>query len=131
MKELSLKVSNPANTAVSMFRRRVCRFYRQLMTDGAQAAGFQVKGLEYTAAGKTGSAEYNNIKGDSHAWFTGFAPAEDPEVCVTIIVEGAGSGGDYAAPIAKYVFLMRTSAKNSNWRVKEKHRSRLSAAAES
>lgn len=64
----------------------------------------KLKGLSYTAAGKTGSAEYNNVKGDSHAWFTGFAPAENPEICVTIIVEGAGSGGDYAVPIAKRIF---------------------------
>lgn len=64
----------------------------------------KLKGLAYTAAGKTGSAEYNNIKGESHAWFTGFAPVEDPEVCVTIIVEGAGSGGDYAVPIARRLF---------------------------
>lgn len=64
----------------------------------------KLKGLSYTAAGKTGSAEYNNVKGDSHAWFTGFAPAENPEVCVTIIVEGAGSGGDYAVPIARRLF---------------------------
>lgn len=64
----------------------------------------KLKGLSYTAAGKTGSAEYNEVKGDSHAWFTGFAPAEDPEVCVTIIVEGAGSGGDYAVPIARRIF---------------------------
>ena len=64
----------------------------------------KLKGLNYTAAGKTGSAEYNNVKGDSHAWFTGFAPAENPEVCVTIIVEGAGSGGDYAVPIARRLF---------------------------
>lgn len=62
-----------------------------------------LKGQPYTAAGKTGSAEYNS-KGDSHAWFTGFAPAEDPQVCVTIIIEGAGSGGDYAVPIAKRLF---------------------------
>lgn len=64
----------------------------------------KLSGLSYTAAGKTGSAEYNNIKGDSHAWFTGYAPADNPEVCVTIIVEGAGSGGDYAVPIAKRIF---------------------------
>lgn len=57
----------------------------------------------YTAAGKTGSAEYNS-NGDSHAWFTGFAPVENPEIAVTIIIEGAGSGGDYAAPIAKRIF---------------------------
>ncbi len=58
----------------------------------------------YTAAGKTGSAEYGNVKGQSHAWFTGFAPAEDPQVCVTIIIEGAGSGGEYAVPLAKRMF---------------------------
>lgn len=64
----------------------------------------KLSGLEYTAAGKTGSAEYNNNKGDSHAWFTGFAPAEDPEIAVTIILEGAGTGGDYAVPLAKRIF---------------------------
>lgn len=64
----------------------------------------RISGLSYTAAGKTGSAEYSNVKGESHAWFTGFAPAENPEICVTIILEGAGSGGDYAVPMAKRVF---------------------------
>lgn len=66
--------------------------------------GTKLSGLSYTAAGKTGSAEYSSVKTDSHAWFTGFAPAEEPEVCVTIIIEGAGSGGDYAVPIAKRIF---------------------------
>lgn len=66
--------------------------------------GTKLAGLSYTAAGKTGSAEYNSVKTDSHAWFTGFAPAENPEICVTIIIEGAGSGGDYAVPIAKRIF---------------------------
>ena len=64
----------------------------------------RLKGLSYTAAGKTGSAEYGTVKGDSHAWFTGFAPVEDPQICVTIIIEGAGAGGDYAVPIAKRIF---------------------------
>lgn len=64
----------------------------------------RLKGLSYTAAGKTGSAEYGTVKGDSHAWFTGFAPMEDPQICVTIIIEGAGAGGDYAVPIAKRIF---------------------------
>ena len=44
------------------------------------------------------------MKADSHAWFTGFAPADDPEISVTIIVERIGSGGDYAVPIAKRIF---------------------------
>ena len=49
------------------------------------------------------SAEYNSDR-DSHACFTGYAPAEDPQICVTVIIEGAGSGGDYAVPIARRVF---------------------------
>ncbi len=64
----------------------------------------KLKGLSYTAAGKTGSAEFADSTSDSHAWFTGFAPAEDPEICVSIIVENAGSGGSFAVPIAKRIF---------------------------
>lgn len=74
---------------------------QEVVTSGT---GTKLLGLSYTAAGKTGSAEYNSVKTDSHAWFTGFAPAEDPEICVTIIIEGAGSGGDYAVPIARRIF---------------------------
>lgn len=78
---------------------------KELMTSVVEnGTATKLDGLSYTAAGKTGSAEYNNVKGDSHAWFTGFAPAENPEVCVTIIVEGAGSGGDYAVPMARRIF---------------------------
>ena len=78
---------------------------KQLMTEVVNSGtGKKLSGQAYTAAGKTGSAEYNDLKEDSHAWFTGFAPAEDPEVCVTIIIEGAGNGGDYAVPIARRIF---------------------------
>lgn len=78
---------------------------KELMTDVVEeGTASRLKGLSYTAAGKTGSAEYGTVKGDSHAWFTGFAPAEDPQICVTIIIEGAGAGGDYAVPIAKRLF---------------------------
>lgn len=77
----------------------------ELMADVVtEGTASRLDGLSYTAAGKTGSAEYGTVKGDSHAWFTGFAPVEDPRVCVTIIIEGAGAGGDYAVPIAKRIF---------------------------
>ena len=36
----------------------------------------------------------------SHAWFAGFAPADDPELAVVVLVEHGGQGGKYAAPIA-------------------------------
>ncbi len=73
----------------------------KVVTDGTAS---RLKNLDYTAAGKTGSAEFKDSTSDSHAWFTGYAPAEDPQIAVTIIVENAGSGGEYAVPIAKRIF---------------------------
>ena len=64
----------------------------------------KLKGLSYSVAGKTGSAEYDSSKVFSHSWFTGFAPAEDPEIAVTIIMEQAGTGSSYAVPAAKRIF---------------------------
>lgn len=58
----------------------------------------------YTAYGKTGSAEYNDEKGASHSWFTGYATANGKTITATIIVEGAGSGSEYAVPIAGKLF---------------------------
>jgi len=53
-------------------------------------------------AGKTGTAE--NPHGASHSWFIGFAPADNPEVALAVIVENAGAGGEVAAPIARQIF---------------------------
>ncbi|WIV10444.1 penicillin-binding transpeptidase domain-containing protein [Proteiniborus sp. MB09-C3] len=51
-------------------------------------------------AGKTGTAE--NETGKEHAWFIGFAPADDAQVAVAVIVENSGkTGGTEAAPIAR------------------------------
>ncbi len=75
--------------------------------------GSKLSGLSYTAAGKTGSAEFNSKKEESHAWFTGFAPASDPQIVVTVIIEGAGSGGDYAVPMARRVFDAYLGEKDS------------------
>ncbi|MBQ7501649.1 cell division protein FtsI [bacterium] len=52
-------------------------------------------------AGKTGSAE--NPHGKVHAWFIGYAPAEDPKVAVSVILENAGGGGKFAAPVAREI----------------------------
>ncbi len=78
----------------------------ELMTEVVKSGtGKRLQNDLYTSAGKTGSAEYSNYNKDySHAWFTGFAPAEEPQIAVTIIIEGAGSGGEYAVPIAKRMF---------------------------
>lgn len=54
-----------------------------------------------TVAGKTGSAE--NPHGKAHAWFVGFAPAEEPRVAVAVLLENAGTGGGNAAPLAREI----------------------------
>jgi peptidoglycan glycosyltransferase len=61
--------------------------------------GTQAKINGITVAGKTGTAE--NASGNNHAWFVGFAPAEDPKIAVVVLLEEEGStGGSKAAPIA-------------------------------
>ena len=79
----------------------VCDYMHSLVTSGT---GSFLKSADYSSAGQTGSAETDSSSNNSHAWFTGFAPYEDPEIAVTIIIEGAGTGGTYAVPIAKRLF---------------------------
>jgi len=56
--------------------------------------------LPVQAAGKTGTAETFKYK-DPHAWFTVFAPYDDPEIVITILIENGGQGSSNAVPIAK------------------------------
>jgi peptidoglycan glycosyltransferase len=73
--------------------------------DGA-ASGARIDGVD--VAGKTGTAE-NGSSEPYTLWFTGFAPADDPQVAVAVVVENgggqgqSGSGNTIAAPIAKTV----------------------------
>lgn len=73
---------------------------QKVVTEGTGSA---VRTDSYTVAGKTGSAEFEAGR-ETHAWFTGFAPANDPRLVVTVVVEEAGSGGQVAAPIARGIF---------------------------
>lgn len=52
---------------------------------------------------KTGTAESHAENGKPHAWFTVFAPYDNPEIVLTVIVEAVGQGSDIAAPIAKEI----------------------------
>ncbi len=76
---------------------------RAVVTDGT---GHGVYLGNFQAYGKTGSAEFSNTKGETHAWFTGYAVNEEQQktIQVTVVVEGGGSGGQTAIPIAKALF---------------------------
>mgnify|MGYP001561297110 FL=1 len=54
---------------------------------------------------KTGTAEYVRSDGKigTHAWLTAFAPADDPTIAITALVEGGGDGSRAAAPIIRQV----------------------------
>ena len=74
-------------------------------------------GAKYKIAGKTGTAQVLGIKQNErydaekiaerhrdHALFVGFAPAENPQIAIAVIVENGGGGGSTAAPIARKIF---------------------------
>ena len=52
-------------------------------------------------AGKTGSAQ-TGVEGEADGWFVGFAPFDEPEIAVVVLVEKAGSGG-YTADVARAI----------------------------
>jgi len=78
------------------------------VVEGGTGTAARIPGV--SVAGKTGTAQ--NESGAAHAWFVGFAPAEDPQVAVAVIVEHGGSagseatGGRVAAPIAAQMMRM-------------------------
>jgi len=55
-------------------------------------------------AGKTGTAEYGDPKGKTHAWYTSFVPAVDPKIAMTVLIEGGGEGSNVSAPITKEAY---------------------------
>lgn len=58
-------------------------------------------------AGKTGTAEFGNAVesggAKTHAWFTVFGPFENPNIVLTVLLEGGGGGSDDAAPVARKI----------------------------
>ncbi len=84
-----------------------------------------IKGLRI--GGKTGTAQvvkiaqYRHLKEEDipykyrdHAWFTCYAPAENPEIAVTVLVEHGLHGGSYAAPVARAVLKQYFSGRLNN-----------------
>jgi len=74
-------------------------------------------GAQYSTAGKTGTAQVYSLRAGErynasrlpehlrdHALFMAFAPAEQPQIALALIVENAGFGGRMAAPIARKAF---------------------------
>ncbi|HZK24261.1 MAG TPA: penicillin-binding protein 2 [Oscillospiraceae bacterium] len=65
--------------------------------------GAVLRTVPVKVAGKTGSAQVSAGK-ISHSLFVGYAPADNPEVALAVIVENGGLGGDGGVPVAKLIF---------------------------
>jgi len=57
--------------------------------------------ITYSVAGKTGTSESGQE--EPHAWFAGYAPADEPRVAIAVVLEHAGEGSKEAAPLFRQV----------------------------
>lgn len=89
----TLQVSASTMSAV---QRTMTKVTQPGGTAGGIFAGFPV-----AVAGKTGTAE--NPHGDDHAWFVGYAPASNPEIAFSVVIEQGGFGGASAGVVARRV----------------------------
>lgn len=98
----SIKEFNPRQIGQVM-DAKTAGIIRDLMVEVVKSGtGTRAKVSKVTVAGKTGTAELGGEQ-RSHAWFVGFAPAEEPRVAIAVMVENGGGGGSTAAPIASRV----------------------------
>jgi penicillin-binding protein 2 len=96
----SRELTHPAKTRVEWMRERDLEVVRK----GMRRAVLEGSGRFYAnppnvpTAGKTGTAQ--NPRGRDHGWFVGYAPYDNPEIVVAVIIENGGFGSVSAAPIA-------------------------------
>jgi penicillin-binding protein 2 len=84
--------------------------YVAILKDGLKSVVNDVGGTAHSTvylpdiriAGKTGTAQVGGGK-EPHAWFAGYAPADNPRVAFAVIVENGGHGGTAAGPIAREI----------------------------
>lgn len=76
-----------------------------VVEDPRGTANFRLRGLSIPVAGKTGTAESGDVR--PHAWFAGYTMASEntglPDIAIAVILEYAGEGSDYAAPVFKRI----------------------------
>ncbi|MCE1189722.1 MAG: penicillin-binding protein 2 [Ignavibacteria bacterium] len=92
----------PINTGISQKTFDIVKRGMFLVVNGGGTAT-NIKRSDIMFAGKTGTAQ--NPHGKDHSIFMGFAPFDNPKIAVAVLVENAGFGATWAAPIAQKVML--------------------------
>lgn len=98
-----LKQYTPTSLGQLITKEEAATLQEMMIAVVQDGTGTRLISEGYSAAGKTGSAEYNSAS-DSHAWFTGYTYDTETPLQITVILEGAGSGGEYAVPLARRIF---------------------------
>ena len=109
----------PADTAIPIARSEHWDDVHQAMlhvTEGLHGTAKRIRNKHYRIAGKTGTAQVFSVAQDAeydeeeidfykrdHALFVTYAPADDPQIAIAVVVEHGGHGGSTAAPIARKI----------------------------
>ncbi len=75
---------------------------RQAVTSSSGSAR-SLSDLKVAVAGKTGTAQFGS-EDKTHGWFISFAPYDNPEIAMAVLVEGGGEGHSTAVPVTKEVY---------------------------
>lgn len=108
--KLVSKILNSANEVVEEIEPEVIRsgfisdYNMEVVRDGMRqtvtsGSGRYLNSLSVAVAAKTGTAQWSSVK-NTHAWFIGFAPYDDPELAFAILLEEGGEGSSTATPVA-------------------------------
>lgn len=105
---ISLGLADETMNAVREGMKQACEvggtgwpFFDFSIADDPEATDSATQRMEVGC--KTGTAEAHKVDSPPHAWFTVFAPYEEPEIVLAVLVEESGEGSDLAAPIAKEI----------------------------
>lgn len=90
-----IKPVNVASENIQVVREGM----RQTVTAGSAGS---LNNLPVKVAGKTGTAQFG-VENKTHSWFTSFAPYDNPEYTLTVLVEGV-EGNSHAVPMAKQIY---------------------------
>ena len=98
-KKLGLQQEDTSEIQINQkYLNAVLQGMKSVTSDSGGTAYVRFKDFNISVGGKTGSAEAPNNQ--VHAWFVGFAPFENPEIAIVVMVENGGHG-NYTAEVVR------------------------------
>lgn len=99
-----IKTYEPSSYGLLLEKNEVSFLQKLMLATVEEGTGSKLQSSSYTAAGKTGTADFDSDHGKPHSWFVGYAENDGKKIAVSVIVEASGAGSKYAVPAAKKAF---------------------------